>query len=57
MNQPRTTGSTTDKEMVTMAEEELARLHRQVNKYKVKGGGGTKKQTILNAAYLYISSY
>lgn len=43
--------------MVTMAEEELARLHRQVNKYKVKGGGGTKKQTILNAAYLYISSY
>ncbi|XP_018573312.1 coiled-coil domain-containing protein 63-like [Anoplophora glabripennis] len=29
MNQPRTGGTTTDKEMVTMAEEELARLHRQ----------------------------
>lgn len=31
MNPPRTGGTTTDKEMITMAEEELARLHRQVN--------------------------
>lgn len=30
----RTRGSNTDKEMITMAEEEVARLHRQVSTTK-----------------------